>query len=69
MDARLQEAVDREDEDTFRFALRELLETVRRLGSPLASDLLSPSELVLPDDDTTLEEVKEILSSDGLIPG
>ncbi|GAA2723921.1 PspA-associated protein PspAA [Actinocorallia aurantiaca] len=69
LDSALQKAVDEGDQEGFTLSLRELLETVRRLGSPLPSDLLAPSELVLPDDDTTLDEVKEILSSEGLIPG
>ena len=69
LDSALQKAVDDGDQERFTLSLRELLETVRRLGSPLPSDLLAPSELVLPDDDTTLDEVKEILSSEGLIPG
>ena len=69
LDSVLQDAVDRGDEEAFTLSLRGLLETVRRLGSPLPSDVLAPSELVLPDEDTTLEEVKELLSSEGLIPG
>ncbi|MEO3782619.1 hypothetical protein ABGB12_04760 [Actinocorallia sp. B10E7] len=69
LDSALQKAADRGDEQTFTLSLRELLETVRRLGSPLPPDVLAPSELVLPDDDTTLDEVKELLSSEGLIPG
>lgn len=69
LDSALQEAVDARDQERFTLSLRELLATVRRLGSPLPSDLLAPSELVLPDDDTTLDEVKEILSAEGLIPG
>lgn len=69
LDSRLQEAVDRGDEEGFTLALCRLLETVRRLGSPLPSDVLSPSELLLPDEDTTLEEVRELLSAEGLIPG
>lgn len=69
LDAVLQKSVDQGDEESFTLALRELLETVRRLGSPLPSDVLAPSELVLPDEDTTLDEVKELLSSEGLIPG
>ncbi|GAA0945140.1 PspA-associated protein PspAA [Actinocorallia libanotica] len=69
LDAVLQKTVDQGDEESFTLALRELLETVRRLGSPLPSDVLAPSELVLPDEDTTLDEVKELLSSEGLIPG
>ncbi len=69
LDSALQEAVDRGDERAFGAALRRLLDAVRRMGSPLPSEVLAPSELVLPDGDTSLDEVKELLSSDGLLPG
>jgi hypothetical protein len=57
------------DEDGFRRTLGALLEAVRRLGAPLADDALEPSELILPAPDATLDEVREMLSDDGLIPG
>jgi hypothetical protein len=57
------------DEEGFRRTLGALLTAVRRLGTPLPDDSLEPSELILPSPDATLEEVKEMLSEDGLIPG
>jgi hypothetical protein len=57
------------DEEGFRRTLGALLEAVRRLGTPLPDDALEPSELILPSPDATLEEVREMLSEDGLIPG
>lgn len=42
---------------------------MRRLGEPLPDDALEPSELILPAPDATLDEVREMLSDDGLIPG
>jgi hypothetical protein len=57
------------DEEGFRQTLGALLDAVRRLGSPLPDDVLEPSELILPSQDATLDEVKEMLSDDGLIPG
>ncbi|MET9509135.1 hypothetical protein ABZX62_11760 [Streptomyces flavidovirens] len=56
------------DEPGFRRTLGALLEAVRRLGEPLADESLEPSELILPAEDATLDEVKEMLSDDGLIP-
>ncbi|OEJ27217.1 hypothetical protein AR457_24955 [Streptomyces agglomeratus] len=52
----------------FRRTLGALLEAVRRLGEPLADDSLEPSELILPSADATLEDVRAMLSDDGLIP-
>ncbi|WP_369246059.1 hypothetical protein [Streptomyces sp. R41] len=57
------------DESGFRRTLCALLESVRRLGAPLPDDALEPSELILPSPDATLEEVREMLSDEGLIPG
>jgi hypothetical protein len=45
------------------------LSKVRELGEPLPDDSLEPSELILPSPDATLEEVRDLLSDDGLIPG
>ncbi|MCX4962307.1 PspA-associated protein PspAA [Streptomyces virginiae] len=57
------------DEDGFRRTLGALLDAVRRLGTPLPDDALEPSELILPAADAGLDEVREMLSDDGLIPG
>ncbi|KQX53297.1 MULTISPECIES: hypothetical protein [unclassified Streptomyces] len=57
------------DEEGFRRTLGALLDAVRRLGEPLPDDALEPSELILPAPDAGLDEVKEMLSDDGLIPG
>lgn len=53
----------------FRGTLDALLNAVRSMGTPLPDDSLEPSELILPAPDATLEEVRGMLSEDGLIPG
>jgi len=57
------------DEEGFRRTLTALLDEVRRLGTPLPDEALEPSELILPSPDATLQEVRDMLSDDGLIPG
>ncbi|MEU5535894.1 hypothetical protein [Streptomyces sp. NPDC020362] len=57
------------DEEGFRRTLAALLDSVRRLGAPLPDDALEPSELILPTDDASLSEVRQMLNDDGLIPG
>ncbi|MEV6501349.1 PspA-associated protein PspAA [Streptomyces prunicolor] len=57
------------DVPAFRQTLQALLAKVRELGDPLPDDSLEPSELILPAEDATLEEVRDLLSDDGLIPG
>jgi hypothetical protein len=68
-DSAVQSAADVGDEAAFHTALNSLLDAVRRLGTPLPDDALTPSDLVLPDQDTSLHEVRALLSDEGLIPG
>ncbi|MFJ8359758.1 hypothetical protein [Streptomyces sp. NPDC093984] len=69
LDDELLTEMEHGDEAGFRRTLTALLEEVRRLGAPLPDDSLEPSELILPSPDASLEEVREMLSGDGLIPG
>ncbi|WP_238783202.1 PspA-associated protein PspAA [Streptomyces monomycini] len=69
LDDELLDEMESGDEDGFRRTLSALLDAVRRLGTPLPDDSLEPSELILPSEDATLDEVKQMLSDDGLIPG
>ena len=69
LDEVLIETVEKGDEGQFQTALANLVNKVRELGQPLADDYIGPSELILPGSDATLEEVKELLSDEGLIPG
>lgn len=69
LDDVLLEEMESGDEEGFRRTLGELLDAVRRLGKPLPDDALEPSELILPAPDASLDEVRQMLSDDGLIPG
>jgi len=69
LDDDLVEAVDKGDEAVFATALAKLVGKVRELGQPVPDDYIGPSEYILPGADATLEEVRELLSDEGLIPG
>jgi len=69
LDAALESAVDRSDEASFRPALAALLARVREVGSPAEAGDLRPSELIIPQPDATMDEVRKMLTDDGLIPG
>ncbi|MEU3609273.1 hypothetical protein AB0E83_28060 [Streptomyces sp. NPDC035033] len=69
LDDELLDEMESGDEEGFRRTLGALLAAVRRLGTPLPDDALEPSELILPSPDATLDEVRAMLSDDGLIPG
>jgi hypothetical protein len=69
LDAVLEAAVDHGDEAAFAAALANLLAQVRAHGSPLAPDILEESELILPPEDSSMDEVRKLLTDEGLIPG
>jgi hypothetical protein len=68
LDAVLESAVERSDEVAFRPALAALLAKVRQVGSPAEADDLRPSELIIPRQDASMDEVRKLLT-EGLIPG
>jgi hypothetical protein len=69
LDDALISAVEQGDETMFATALAGLQAKVREVGKPVPEDHLGPSELILPGADATLEEVRALLSDEGLIPG
>ncbi|HMI26529.1 MAG TPA: hypothetical protein VK594_18760 [Streptosporangiaceae bacterium] len=69
LDSELEAAVNRNDEAAFTAALHGLLDQVRAQGSPLPSDTLESSDLILPPEDASMDEVREMLTEEGLIPG
>jgi len=69
LDADLESAVNENDDAAFGAALRALLEAARSLGEALPEDAIEPSDLILPGEGATIEEVRELLTDGGLIPG
>ena len=69
LDGEVESAVEGGDTVTFSQALGALLDAVRTTGTRLPDDTLHDSDLILPPADATLEEVREMLSGEGLIPG
>ena len=61
-------ALERNDETELDARLDEMAELVRSRGEQLPDDDLSPSDIVVPPSDLTLEETRRLLSDDGLIP-
>ncbi|GIH81167.1 PspA-associated protein PspAA [Planobispora longispora] len=69
LDGQLEAAIEAGDEETFRTRLHALLDQVRHVGKALPDESLEPSELILPPADASMEEVREMLGDEGLIPG
>ena len=68
LDDRATAAVEAGDETTLDQALDQMFELVRAQGERLPDEDLSPSDCLIPPSDLTLEETRQLLSTEGLIP-
>jgi len=70
LDDAVEEAVATDDEAELASALQALLDEVRTKGTRVPDEELSDSELILPAADSTLEDIRELLSTsdEGLVP-
>jgi hypothetical protein len=64
LDGDLLAAVEAGDEDKFRNVLLTLLAEVRGAGSAVPAGELVPSDLVLPDSESSLDDVKRMMVED-----
>jgi len=69
LDSVVEAAVEAGDEEAFASALVTLLDGVRTAGVAHDAEALDESDLILPPSDATIDEVRALLSDDGLIPG
>jgi hypothetical protein len=68
LDEELGRAVEDGDEDALRRGLRAMADMVRETGVPLPEAELAPSDAIVPPEDLSLEEARELLTGTGLIP-
>jgi chromosome condensin MukBEF complex kleisin-like MukF subunit len=68
LDDEVARALEAGDEETMRAKLRELAELVKANGEKLPDEELSASDAIVPPDDLSLDEARELLSGEGLIP-
>ena len=68
LDEDISRAVEAQDEQALWAGLQALAEAVRSNGSRLSDEELTPSDAVIPPEDLTLDEARELLSDDGFIP-
>ncbi len=61
-------AVEAGDEDRFHEVFEQMLDLVRRDGSPLGEDEIEESDVILPPPDTSFVEASAEFTGDGLIP-
>ena len=68
LDEEVAKAVEVGDEAALWRGLQELAETVRSSGQQLDDTDLTPSDAIIPPEDLSLEEARELLAGEGLIP-
>jgi hypothetical protein len=61
-------AVEAGDEDRFHEVFEQMLDLVRRDGTPLGEDELEESDVILPPPDLSFVEAAAEFTGDGLIP-
>ena len=68
LDTSVEQAIEAGDQAAFAQGLVALLDVVRQQGTRLEDDSLEDSDLILPMADATLEEVRALLTDEGLVP-
>jgi hypothetical protein len=68
LDEQAERALEAGDGEKLSELLVRMAEAVRTNGARLADDDLSPSEAIVPPDDLSLEEARELFEGEGLIP-
>jgi chromosome condensin MukBEF complex kleisin-like MukF subunit len=68
LDGQAARALERGDEEDLRRLLRELADAVRANGDRLDDADLSPSDAIVPPDDLSVDEARELFEGEGLIP-
>jgi hypothetical protein len=68
LDDRALAALEQDDEPALDDLIDEMWQLVRERGEHLADEDLSPSDLIIPPSDLSLEETKKLFSEDGLVP-
>ena len=68
LDAEVSRAVAEGDERALWTGLQALADAVRENGEKLADEELCPSDAIIPPEDLSLEEARELLEDVGFIP-
>jgi PspA-Associated protein len=68
LDERAVAALEADDEGELDARLDDMWRIVQERGERLADDDLSPSDLIVPPSDLSLEETRALFADEGLIP-
>lgn len=68
LDNRAVAACEAGDEEQFSQLFQEMIDFVRQNGQQVADDRLEGSDVILPPPDSTMEDVRDEFTGEGLIP-
>ncbi len=68
LDEQAADAVERGDQDQLTGLLRRMAEAVRSNGARVPDEDLAGSEGIVPPDDLSLDEARQLFEGEGLIP-
>jgi PspAA-like protein len=68
LDEQAAQALEAGDGERLAEVLHRMAEAVRTNGARLPDDDLSPSEAIVPPEDLSLDEARELFEGEGLIP-
>jgi hypothetical protein len=68
LDEQAGQAVEAGDEGSLQRLLKQLADAVRERGERLDDSDLSPSDAIVPPEDLSLDEARELFEGEGLIP-
>jgi len=68
LDRQALDALERNEETELDRCLDGMAKLVREGGTRLSDDVLTPSEIIVPPSDLTLEETRKLISEQGFIP-
>jgi hypothetical protein len=68
LDNQVVAAVEAGDEDRFHEVFEQMLDLVRRAGTPLGEDEIEESDVIVPPPDTSFVEASAEFTGEGLIP-
>ena len=69
VDNQIVEAIAHQDEERFRRLMDQMHDIVLKRGKPVPVDEFRESDIILPPADATMEEVGEMFTGEGMIPG
>ncbi len=68
IDNQLVEVVARGTDGEFERLFNQMLELVRQHGEEVPVEDLSPSDIILPDPSSSIEDMKQLFVGDGVVP-